>query len=164
MDLSEVRHFEESAIADHLARGLAALGVPAPVSLLGWAERHFYLSAESSYVEQRWTAWPFQRAIMACISHDDIEEIDWPKAARVGNTKIMLAAIGYFSEHKRRNQAIWQPTDDDRDGQHAAAEKIPRIDAAHARRQGGEELPPDLGRRGLHRRGRRLRQRHREGR
>lgn len=104
-----------SVIADHLGRGLAAFGVPSPISLVDWAEKHFYLSAESSYVEQQWRAWPFQRAIMACISNDDIEEIDWPKAARVGNTKIMLAAIGYFAEHKRRNQAIWQPTDDDRD-------------------------------------------------
>ena len=115
MDLSDIQHFEEAVVADHLARGLSAFGVPDPVSLLGWAEKHFYLSAESSYVEQQWKAWPFQRAIMACISNDDIEEIDWPKAARVGNTKIMLAAIGYFAEHKRRNQAIWQPTDDDRD-------------------------------------------------
>lgn len=115
MDLSEVLRFERDVVVDHLRRGLSAFGVPAPMSLLEWAERHFYLSAESSYVEQAWRAWPFQRAIMACISNDDIEEIDWPKAARVGNTKIMLAAIGYFAEHKRRNQAIWQPTDDDRD-------------------------------------------------
>lgn len=115
MDLSEIRHLERTTVSEHLARGLSAFGVPAPMSLLEWAERHFYLSAESSYVEQQWHAWPFQRAIMACISCDDIEEIDWPKAARVGNTKIMLAAIGYFAEHKRRNQAIWQPTDDDRD-------------------------------------------------
>jgi terminase, large subunit len=115
MDLSEILHLERTVIAEHLERGLSSFGVPPPMSLLAWAEKHFYLSAESSYVEQQWRAWPFQRAIMACISNDDIEEIDWPKAARVGNTKIMLAAIGYFSEHKRRNQAIWQPTDDDRD-------------------------------------------------
>jgi molybdopterin-guanine dinucleotide biosynthesis protein len=25
------------------------------------------------------------------------------------------AAIGYFAHHKRRNQALWQPTDSDRD-------------------------------------------------
>ena len=115
MDLSEITHLEKAVAKDHLARGLSAFGVPAPMSLAEWAARHFYLSAESSYVEQQWRAWPFQRAIMACISNDDIQEIDWPKAARVGNTKIMLAAIGYFAEHKRRNQAIWQPTDDDRD-------------------------------------------------
>ncbi len=115
MDMSDLAHVEKAVLSEHLGRGLAAFGVPEPMSLSEWAARHFYLSAESSYVEQAWRAWPFQRAIMACISNDDIEEIDWPKAARVGNTKIMLAAIGYFSEHKRRNQAIWQPTDDDRD-------------------------------------------------
>lgn len=115
MDLSEITHLEKSVVTEHLEHGLSAFGVPPPMSLLEHAEKHFYLSAESSYVEQKWKAWPFQRAIMACISNDDIEEIDWPKAARVGNTKIMLAAIAYFAEHKRRNQAIWQPTDDDRD-------------------------------------------------
>lgn len=115
MDVSEIRNLERDVVAEHLKRGMSAFGVPAPMSMLRWAERHFYLSAESSYVEQAWKAWPFQRAIMACISNDDIVEIDWMKAARTGNTKIMLAGVGYFSEHKRRNQAFWQPTDDDRD-------------------------------------------------
>lgn len=115
MDLSELQRMEAEIVAEHLTRGLSTFGVPEPMTLDEWASKHFYLSAESSYVEQQWRAWPFQRAIMACISNDDIYEIDWVKAARVGNTKIMLAAIGYFAEHKRRNQAIWQPTDDDRD-------------------------------------------------
>jgi terminase, large subunit len=99
----------------HLQRGLGAFGVPEPMSLAEWAEKHFYLSAESSYVEQAWTPWWFQRAIMACISNDDIREINWRKSARVGYTKIILAAMGYFAEHKRRNQVLWQPTDEDRD-------------------------------------------------
>src|SRR5699024_8630794 len=30
-------------------------------------------------------------------------------------TKILLAAIGYNAHHRRRNQCIWQPTDDDAD-------------------------------------------------
>ena len=83
------------------------------MSLDEWACAHFYLSAESSYVEQRWTPWTFQRAIMACISNDDIYEVDLKKSARVGYTKIILAAQAYCAEHKRRNQAVWQPTDDD---------------------------------------------------
>lgn len=99
----------------HLQRGLAAFGVPEPMSLAEWAEKHFYLSAESSYVEQAWSPWWFQRAIMACISNDDIREINWRKSARVGYTKIILAATGYYAEHKRRNQVLWQPTDEDRD-------------------------------------------------
>lgn len=115
MDLSEHTCFIIPALEQHLQRGLGAFGVPEPMTLAEWAERHFYLSAESSYVEQAWTPWSFQRAIMACISNDDIREVIWRKSARVGYTKIILAAIGYFAQHKRRNQAMWQPTDDDRD-------------------------------------------------
>src|SRR5690554_3984805 len=104
-----------AAIARALRRGFAAFGIAEPVSLLQWAEKHFYLSAESSYVEQTWTAWPFQRAILSCIGDDRIQEVDVIKSARVGYTKIVLAAIGYFAQHKRRNQALWQPTDSARD-------------------------------------------------
>jgi len=115
MDLSEHTRFILPALEQHLARGLGAFGVPEPMTLDEWAREHFYLSAESSYVEQQWTPWWFQRAIMCCISNDDIREIDWRKSARVGYTKIILAAMGYFAQHKRRNQVLWQPTDDDRD-------------------------------------------------
>lgn len=102
-------------IAHHLGRGLAGFGTPEPMTLEEWAAEHFYLSAESSYVEQAWSAWPFQRAILACISNDAIREVDLQKSARVGYTKMILAAVGYFAHHRRRNQALWQPADDDRD-------------------------------------------------
>lgn len=115
MDLSEQSRFIIPALEQHLARGLGAFGVPPPMTLDEWAREHFYLSAESSYVEQHWRPWWFQRAIMSCISNDDIREIIWRKSARVGYTKIILAAMGYFAQHKRRNQVLWQPTDDDRD-------------------------------------------------
>lgn len=88
---------------------------PRPLRLSQWAEEHFYLSAESSYGERRWQCYPFQRAIMDCLSHDGIREVVLQKSARVGYTKMILAAIGYFAQHKRRNQAIWQPTDEDAD-------------------------------------------------
>lgn len=50
---------------------------------------------------------------MDCMSNDAIREVTVKKSARVGYTKMLLAAIGYFAEHKRRNQAVWQPTDED---------------------------------------------------
>ncbi len=102
-------------IAHHLGRGLAGFGTPEPMTLEEWAAANFYLSAESSYVEQAWSAWPFQRAILACIGNDAIREVDLQKSARVGYTKMILAAVGYFAHHRRRNQALWQPADDDRD-------------------------------------------------
>ena len=104
-----------AAIARALRRGLAGFAAQEPISLREWAESHFYLSAESSYVEQRWEAWPFQRGILACIGSDDVHEVDVIKSARVGYTKILLAAVGYFAEHRRRNQVLWQPTDSARD-------------------------------------------------
>ena len=71
------------------------------------------MSAESSYAEGKWAAYPYQTDILDAIGNDEIREINWQKAARTGYTKIILAAMGYFSQHKRRNQAVWQPTDDD---------------------------------------------------
>lgn len=88
---------------------------PEPLRLSEWAAENFYLSAESSYVEGRWEAYPYQTGMMDCISNDDIHEVTLIKSARVGYTKMILAAMGYFAEHKRRNQAMWQPVDDDRD-------------------------------------------------
>lgn len=113
MNLSELGNFDILALAQPMAEGLAAFAVPEPISLDQWAREHFYLSAESSYVEQKWTPWPFQRAIMACMSNDDIREVDLMKSARVGYTKMLLADIGFTAHHRRRNQIIWQPTDDD---------------------------------------------------
>lgn len=107
MDLTEISRAIRS--------GLKPLEAPEPLLASEWAARHFYLSAESSYVEQRWVAYPFQTAILDCMGHDDIEEVVVRKSARVGYTKMLLAAMGYFAQHKHRNQAIWQPTDEDSD-------------------------------------------------
>lgn len=114
-DMSVIMGWNSPTVAGCLTRGLGAFGVPEPMTLDQWAAQNFYLSKESSYIEQSWDAWPFQRAIMACISNDDIGEVNFMKSARVGYTKMLLAAIGYFIEHKRRNQALWQPTDGDSD-------------------------------------------------
>jgi phage terminase large subunit GpA-like protein len=98
-----------------VAKGLEAMKTPEPLTLDEWAERHFYLSAESSQGEKRWASYPFQRAMLGAMGDDDIEEVDIRKSARVGYTKMLLASLGYDAQHKRRNQALWQPTDGDSD-------------------------------------------------
>lgn len=103
----------EEEIQKALQRGVSVLYKPPPLSLDDWAEQNFYLSAESSYVEGRWEAFPYQKAMLGCISNDDIREIVFLKSARIGATKCMLASIAYFAEHKKRNQVIYQPVDDD---------------------------------------------------
>ncbi len=96
-----------------MARTMAGLYSPEPLKLSDWADKHFYLSPESSAVSGAWETLPYQRAIMNAISNDDIRIITLMKSARVGYTKIISAAMGYFAEHKKRNQLIYQPTDSD---------------------------------------------------
>jgi len=89
------------------------LATSPPLKLSEWMTENFYLSAESSYVEQKWEAYPYQIALANCISNDEVEEFLLIKPTRVGYTKLILAAIGYFAQHKKRNQTIWQPSDGD---------------------------------------------------
>jgi len=63
---------------------MTALRQPLPLKLSEWAAEHFYLSAESSYVQGKWEAYPYQIGIMDCMGHDDIREITLLKSARVG--------------------------------------------------------------------------------
>lgn len=103
------------AIMSALATGLESLRAVSPISLSEWADKHFFLSPESSHKQGSWVAYPFQRAWMDWFSSDDIEEVSLRKAKRVGYTKILVAFIAYNAAHRRRKQALWQPTDDDRD-------------------------------------------------
>ena len=103
------------AILKAVTGGLSPLLALPPQSLSRWAEDHFFLSAEASHTQGRWTAYPFQRGWMDAFSNDDIEEVTVRKAKRVGYTKTLLAFIAYNAAHRRRKQALWQPTDDDRD-------------------------------------------------
>ncbi|TQE96508.1 MAG: phage terminase large subunit family protein, partial [Spiribacter salinus] len=98
-----------------LATGLGSLRKPVPLKLSDWSERHFYLSTESSYVEGPWRCLSYQREPMDVIGNDDVHENWFIKGARVGYTKMIMAASQYLAAHKRRNGAIWQPTDADRD-------------------------------------------------
>ncbi|MBY6104898.1 phage terminase large subunit family protein [Ferrimonas balearica] len=76
-----------------------------------WADEHFYLSAESSYVEGRWETLPFQVAILNAMGNDEIREVNLIKSARVGYSQMLKAALAYLLQHKQRNQLLLQPTD-----------------------------------------------------
>jgi len=102
-----------SAIKAQIRQGLKALHKPEPLKLSEWADENFYLSAESSYIEGKWETIPYQKAMMDCISNDDIREVNVLKSARVGFTKMIVAATAYFAHHKTRNQVFFQPVDQD---------------------------------------------------
>jgi terminase, large subunit len=103
------------AILSAVTSGMAPLLAVPPMALSVWADEFFFLSAEASHTQGRWTAYPFQRGWMDAFSNDDIEEVTVRKSKRVGYTKTLLAFIAYNAVHRRRKQALWQPTDDDRD-------------------------------------------------
>lgn len=103
------------AITRSIRAGLEGLRALPPMRLGDWAAKHFVLAGESSHQRGGWEAWPFQVAILDWMGDDDIHELDVLKSKRVGYTKMLTASIGFDAAYRRRNQAVWQPTDDDRD-------------------------------------------------
>lgn len=95
--------------------GLSSLSADSPMTLSEWAAEHFLLAGESSHQKGGWVAWPFQVGILDFMSDDRIEELAVKKSKRVGYSKMITAFICYNIAHRRRKQALWQPTDDDRD-------------------------------------------------
>ena len=89
---------------------------PPPLSLSEWADQHFYLSAESAAAPGPWHTLPYQRAIMNAITDRTVERVTWKKSARVGATKIMDAAIGYYIHHDPCPIMVVQPTIEDAQG------------------------------------------------
>lgn len=95
--------------------GLATMRADPPQRLSDWAAENFRLAGESSHQKGAWQSWPFQIGWMDAFSNDDIEHVDVQKSKRVGYTKTVAAFVAYNIAHRRRKQAVWQPTDDDRD-------------------------------------------------
>lgn len=96
--------------------GLTALYKEPPMTVVEWADKHFYLSSESSYQEGRWTTAPFQVAILNAMGNDLIREVNFRKSARLGYTKMLMAFIGYLVQHKKRNVLMYCPTEGDAEG------------------------------------------------
>lgn len=123
-----------AAINAAVRLGLDGLRSEPPMRLSDWAAKHFRMAGESSHQKGAWEAWPFQIGIMDFMSDDRIEELDVMKSKRVGYTKMVTADIAYCIGHLRRNQAIWQPTDDDRDS-YVKSEIDPVLDQIEAVRK-----------------------------
>lgn len=115
------------AIATAVRAGLAALSSVPPVRLADWAREHMVLAGDSSHQRGRWELWPFQEGLLDWMGDDEVEELDVRKSKRVGYTKCLAASVAFDAVHKHRNQAVWQPTDDDRDS-FVATEIEPLID------------------------------------
>ncbi|WP_095148157.1 phage terminase large subunit family protein [Pseudomonas sp. Irchel s3a18] len=98
-------------LTNAVTRGLTALFKEPPLTAVEWADKHFYLSSESSYQEGRWETAPFQVALLNAMGNDLIREVNVLKSARVGYTKMLVANMGYKIQHKKRNLLSWCPDD-----------------------------------------------------
>ncbi|EDG2808893.1 phage terminase large subunit family protein [Salmonella enterica subsp. salamae] len=94
-----------------IRKGLQPLIRPLPMTAVEWADEYYYLPKESSYGSGAWETLPFQVAIMNTMGNDRIRTVNLIKSARVGYTKMLLGVVGYFIEHKSRNNLLFQPTD-----------------------------------------------------
>ncbi|MGR9045634.1 MAG: phage terminase large subunit family protein [Gammaproteobacteria bacterium] len=87
-----------------------------PLSHSQWAERYFYLSAESAAEPGRWRSYPYQVGIMDAFDEFDVETITLMKSARVGYTKLINIDTGYHIHYDPCPQITVQPTIDDANG------------------------------------------------
>lgn len=81
-----------------------------------WADKYFYLPEGSSHIAGRWTTQPVQVAMLNMMTNDTIKIVSVRKSARLGYTKMLVAALLYTTEHKKRSSVVYQPIDDESDG------------------------------------------------
>ena len=105
-----------SSLAQISRSFLAAFKPPTKLSLSAWAERFAVLSAESSAEAGRWKTIAYQRGIMDAFTDPAIEQITCMKSARVGWTKILNNAIGYYIHQDPCPIMVVQPTIEDAQG------------------------------------------------
>ncbi|MBB5414096.1 phage terminase large subunit GpA-like protein [Paraburkholderia sp. JPY171] len=101
-----------------LERGLIAarkenLLPPPRLTLSQWAERYAVLSRETSAQTGRFRAFGYQRGMLDAVTDPSIEKISVMKSARVGYTKLMDHAVGYFIHQDPSPILVVQPRVED---------------------------------------------------
>lgn len=94
-------------------RGLKSLRKVPPVSGTEWANQHYKLASGSSQEEGQWETLPFQVAILNMMCNRHIRRLAFQKSARIGWSKMMIAAVSCMLHQYKANTVIYQPTDDD---------------------------------------------------
>lgn len=102
-----------SAVAD---KANAAWRPPPRLSLSEWADREFYLSAESAAEPGKWKTIPYQRGILDAFSEPNVEKVSVMKSARIGWTKIVNILAAYCVAQDPCPVLVVQPTIEDSEG------------------------------------------------
>ncbi|WP_154914253.1 phage terminase large subunit family protein [Pseudomonas fluorescens] len=86
---------------------------PPKLSLSQWAGRYARLSPETSAQTGRFHAFPYQNGIMDAITDPTVEMVTVQKSARVGYTKIMDHAAGFYIHQDPAPILVVQPRVED---------------------------------------------------
>ena len=95
---------------------MRALRPPPILTISQWADRFYYLSAESSAVPGKWTTLPYQREPLDAMGDPTVTHCIVMKSARVGYTLMLLAALGYHMHQDPAGCLVIQPTLEDARG------------------------------------------------
>ncbi|OUJ03192.1 phage terminase large subunit family protein [Acetobacter cibinongensis] len=91
----------------------ANLKPPPKLSLSEWAAKYAVLSAETSAQTGKFEAFAYQKGIMDAFTDPSVEKISVMKSARVGYTKILDHAIGYYLHQDPSPILMVQPREGD---------------------------------------------------
>ena len=98
------------AVSSARARNLRP---PPKLGLTAWAERYAVLSKETSAQTGRYRPYGYQRGIMDAITDPTITQVTVMKSARVGYTRILDNAIGYYLHQDPSPILVVQPRGED---------------------------------------------------
>ncbi|WP_333747291.1 terminase gpA endonuclease subunit [Vibrio cholerae] len=114
-----------TAIQKAVRRGLQAMRKEVPIKAAEWANKYYRLAAGSSQEEGMWETLPLQVVPLNMMCNRAIVELTMQKSARVGWTKLIIAAVSCLQHQFKTNIAIYTPTEAD-----AKNISITEIDAA----------------------------------
>jgi terminase, large subunit len=92
---------------------LIPLKATIPLTGVEWADKYFRLPEASSQIAGAWVTQPLQVALLNMMTNDGIRFMGIKKSARLGYTKMVVAAMLYMAEHKKRSGVFYQPVDDE---------------------------------------------------
>lgn len=81
-----------------------------------WADRYFFLSAESSAVPGKWKTRAWQKEIIDAMTDQKTQTIVFKKPTRVGYTKMLGIVAAYFIHQRPSVQLYYQPNADEAKG------------------------------------------------
>ena len=101
---------------DIIAYGVNVLKPKPKLTGSEWADKYFYLSAESSSAPGKWHTRPWQKEILDAMTDQKTQICIFKKPTRVGYTKMLNIVSAYFIHQRPSVQLHYQPNADEAKG------------------------------------------------